>query len=516
MSVSVEPIVPISDLEAPVVAPPKHFGDAGCNGNSVRWVHRRLPAFLVSLIVNTMLLLVLALWSLAPSAGPGTDFQLDVSLSRDSRDELLPVEMALAPGESSPAPPSAPSSSEHPQSKSSELSRMPALSTLLANASVAQETTTSESDLKRLLRATSEGTSISFAVSGIDGRKPAARRELALARGGSAESERAVERALEWLAAHQLPNGSWSLVHNTGTCNGQCAHIGSRERFEPAATGLSLLAFLGAGYTHKDGKYQNQVKAAIYYLVQIQQDTPQGGSFLHGCDRGMYNHGIAAFALCEAFQMTGDDDLHKPAQDAINFIASAQNLAGGWGYLPKQPGDLTLSGWQVMALKSAAAAGLYVRPDVILRIDKFLDSQTNQEAVYYGYSKPGKSPTCTAIGLLLRLFRNWPNSDPRVLQGIAYLRKIGVTNNDAYYNYYTTLLLFHTGGTNWIEWNARMRDYLVSTQRTSGHESGSWYFENAFGKEGGRLYTTAMCAMTLEVYYRFAPLYLQADQDFRL
>jgi hypothetical protein len=68
----------------------------------------------------------------------------------------------------------------------------------------------------------------------------------------------------------------------------------------------------------------------------------------------------------------------------------------------------------------------------------------------------------------------------------------------------------------WEEWNQRCRDYLISTQSTEGHEAGSWYFENHFGKEGGRLYTTAMAAMTLEVYYRFSPLYQQTDDPFEL
>ncbi len=61
-----------------------------------------------------------------------------------------------------------------------------------------------------------------------------------------------------------------------------------------------------------------------------------------------------------------------------------------------------------------------------------------------------------------------------------------------------------------------MREFLIRSQSQSGHEAGSWYFEDTFAQEGGRLYTTAMSCMTLEVYYRFSPLYQQADKPFEL
>ena len=250
--------------------------------------------------------------------------------------------------------------------------------------------------------------------------------------------------------------------------------------------------------------------------MQIMEEVPGGGSFLHQSDRGMYNHGIATFALCEGYQLTKDEDLRRAAQLAINFILSAQNYAGGWGYLPKQPGDLTITGWQVMALKSAHAAGLDVPSDAIIRIDNFLGTQQVPSGVFYGYRKPDKHATCSSIGVLIRLYRGWSHTDPRALELAQFLHKQGRSNGDAYFNYYATLLLFHIGGEPWKQWNERMREHLIKTQATDGHELGSWYFDNQFGKEGGRVYTTAMCAMTLEVYYRFSPLYQQSDRPFEL
>ena len=473
---------------------------------------RSTPAFIVSLIFHTSLLLLLALLTLASSGGSIRSFDFTAATSTIDPSPQA-TSLVLASGDAPPPADVEDVNLEPPAASASSASD--ALSELLS-ATEAPTTQVTESPWEQLLQAAGNSLTASFTGSGIAGRQLEHRQQIALARGGTLESEAAVERALEWLAAHQQPNGGWSLVHDGGACHGRCPNNGCTDRFDPAATGLSLLAFLGAGYTHRDGKHRETVRRGVYFLQQIIEETPQGSSFLHQSERGMYNHGIAAFALCEAYQMTDDQELRKSAQGAVDFIVSAQNYQGGWGYLPKQPGDLTLSGWQIMALKSAYAAGLNVPPSTIIRIDPFLDSQQTPSSYFYGYQKPGKSPTCTSIGLLLRMFRGMPNSHPTLLDGATFLSKSTRPASDAYFNYYATLFLFHVGGPFWEPWNNQMREHLIYSQEQTGHAAGSWFFEDPYGREGGRLYTTAMCAMTLEVYYRFAPIYQQADVKFEL
>lgn len=485
------------------------------------WIRRRdgdwtrTPAFLVSVIAHTALLLLLTLWSVvrAPRIGGETEY-LTAANVRDA-DPFELVKMKLAVGDA-PPPPNPVDNQKLTTPTTNAQSATQIVSELLLEKAPRQNTTESQGDLERLLEATSLDLSASFASTGVEGRSLPNRQKVALSRGGTIASEKAVEDALVWLAAHQRPNGSWSLVHSAGVCNGRCRNDGSKERFDTAATGLSLLAFLGAGYTHRDGIHRETIRKGVYFLLQVMEETPEGGSFIYQSDRGMYNHGIAAFALCEAYQLTKDKDLAKAAQQCIDFIASAQTYRGGWGYLPQRPGDLTLSGWQIMALKSAYAAGLNVPDRTIMRIDTFLASQQAKDGVYYGYGKPGRSPTCTAIGNLLRLFRGRTYTDPKILEAAEYFRRVGKSNSDVYFNYYATLFLFHIGGPIWENWHPTVRDHLVKTQSHSGHESGSWFFDNPYGKEGGRLYTTAMAAMTLEVYYRYSPLYQQVDVSFEL
>ncbi len=478
------------------------------------WDARRAPAFLVSLIFHTTLLLLLALLSLAQTGGTQRSFDFVAARSAVDQTEQL-TSLVMTDGDLAPPAPVSDTSLEPPASSTDSSVSASTLAELLREQTPPQMPMSS-STFSELLQATANSPIATFAATGVQGRQIELRRQAALARGGTIESEKRVELALDWLAMHQLPSGGWSLVHDGGKCNGRCPNNGSHDRFDPAATGLSLLAFLGAGYTHREGKHRETVRQGIYFLQQIMEETPQGGSFLHQSERGMYNHGIAAFALCEAYQLTQDKDLKDTAQKAIDFIVSAQNYQGGWGYLPKQPGDLTLSGWQIMALKSAYAAGLDVPPSSIVRIDPFLDSQQLPTSFFYGYGKPGKSTTCTTIGLLLRLFRGLSHTHPTILDGASFISKSQKPGPDAYFNYYSSLFLFHVGGPFWEGWNEQMREHLIATQATSGHMAGSWFFEDPYGREGGRLYTTAMSAMTLEVYYRFAPLYQQANLKFEL
>ena len=129
----------------------------------------------------------------------------------------------------------------------------------------------------------------------------------------------------------------------------------------------------------------------------------------------------------------------------------------------------------------------------------------------------------TAIGTLMRIFRGWSKTDPAILKAIEYLSKEGPSRGDFYYNYYATQVLFQYGGKPWTDWNSKMRDYLISIQETDGHMAGSWWLPGEPGKSfsmianktGGRIYTTAMACLTLEVYYRYLPVNQAVTDDFQ-
>jgi hypothetical protein len=330
------------------------------------------------------------------------------------------------------------------------------------------------------------------------------------AQGGNEASERAVKLGLQWLASRQSANGSWSFHHGND-------NPGGLAECTSAATGLAVLAFLGAGHTQRLGKgqseYRNNVNRGINFLIGHVKRGPDGGD-LRGkvvSNEGMYAHAIATLALCEALAMTKDGKLRSPAQQAIDFIVSAQDKnGGGWRYKPREPGDTTVTGWQIMALKSAKAAELKVPDEVVQKAQKFLDSVSTVGGSQYAYTAGGGpgTPAITAIGLLCRMYLGWTPEIPALEKGVDYLSETGPSPNNLYYNYYATQVLHHWGGEPWSKWNDVMRDQLVDTQVQEGDAAGSWGPTGDHGSgPGGRLYQTTLSVMTLEVYYRYMPMY---------
>lgn len=359
------------------------------------------------------------------------------------------------------------------------------------------------SDPVKMRRADALRSGTNTSGGGLDARSGRLKALMLEKGGGTPESEEAVRLGLVWLAKHQWQDGGWRLDLSGGPCGGRCGNSG-KVATSTGATGLALLSFLGAGHTHMSGDYQDQVDRGLEYLRSRIVQTPHGADLQEGT---MYAHGIATMALCEAYAMTQDHSLRQSARDAMDFICFAQHSKGGWRYYPGQPGDTTVFGWQMMALKSAAMAGLRVPSSVITKGERFLDSVQTSKGAYYGYLNRGKDPGPTAIGLLIRMYSGWNRNDARLRSGVEYLAAAGPSQHDMYFNYYATQVIHHYGGPEWPAWNRKMRDYLIETQATRGHELGSWFFSDEHGSDGGRLYTTAMCIMILEVYYRHMPLY---------
>lgn len=335
------------------------------------------------------------------------------------------------------------------------------------------------------------------------GRRGEARSRGVTERGGSAASEAAVERGLEWLARHQAADGSWRFDLSGCRCDGACSHPGTVTS-TTAATGIAILPFLGAGHTHMEGAYRETVTRGLYYLMSRMRPSPRGGDLAEGT---MYGHGVATLALAEAFGMTSDPMLAPYVRDAIRFIETSQDLhGGGWRYLPGQAGDTTVTAWQIAALKSAAIAGVAVPSPTIDAACRFLDRVQVRNGEGYGYLSPQDRSCTSAVGLLCRIYTAWPDG-ATLDRGLARLARSGPPPEAVYQNFYLAqALLLRNHGT-WRRWNVLNRDHLVARQARVGHESGSWTFVDADTAPGGRLGHTALAVLTLEVYYRVLPIY---------
>ena len=336
---------------------------------------------------------------------------------------------------------------------------------------------------------------------------PKERQKLLEAFGGNADSEAAVEAALEWLIAHQLPDGGWSLdLRACPNCGGQCSQgsTSSHAKDRSAATALALLPFLGRGCSHKQGPYKKQLEKGLGFLSAL---VVAGQGKAYGEGGSLYSQGLASIALCEAYGLTRDRRLAKPAQAALDFIMVAQDPdGGGWRYAPKQAGDTSASGWQFTALETGHVASLNVAPLTIRNAIRFLDHVQGDDGATYGYTSPGAGTATSAIGLLCRMYVGWKPAHPPLQRGAARLGSIG-PGKDLYFDYYATQVLRRIGGDLWSAWNPKMRDLLLATQATKGHEAGSWH-DGVDGGHGataaGRLYCTSLATLILEAYYRHA------------
>jgi hypothetical protein len=338
------------------------------------------------------------------------------------------------------------------------------------------------------------------------------------------QTELAIERGLQFLAKYQRADGSWHLEDFDEPV---------KMRSPTAATALALLSFQGAGYTHKQFKYEGVCQGALAWLVSQQKsdgDLYVRTDLASNANSWLYSHAMATLALCEAYGMTQDESMRDNAQRAVNFLVASQDPnGGGWRYTPRVGSDTSVTGWVMMALKSAELAGLEVPKSVYVGINRWIENSRAKEAAHlYRYNwqantpstEHGRVPTpvMTSVGLLIRLYTGWKRDNASMKKGAEWLLERLPSEGtqraparDTYYWYYATQVIFHMGGESWKRWYGALYPMLIRTQVTEGEFVGSWEpsgpIPDAWGSFGGRLYVTTLNLLSLEVYYRHLPIY---------
>jgi hypothetical protein len=401
-----------------------------------------------------------------------------------------------------------------------------------------------------------------YVVSGIYSLRTAPHREEIIATfGGTAESERAVGEGLIWLARHQASAGDWSSTclgrgpesrceKDVSPCDGQ------GQPYEAAQTGLALLAFQAGGNYHFNGHmYSENVRHGLDWLVEHQDDEGalvgsqnkrRGG--LSGQYGGifMYEHGMATFALSEACALEKaagrhpNENYFAAAERAVRFIERQQHSDGGWRYTTNRAerSDTSVSGWQVLALKSAREAGIRIDDQTVGQVTEFFETCENPSTGRTGYTNAAQALTeaTTGVGMLVHEFLLKEPESPLVKRASEFLadmaeqrwgkqrpngigvpnvgqilgrnagRFLGQNNVDYYLWYNCTLAMFQAGGKPWERWNGLVRDRVIAEQdHGDGCIRGSWPANDGRnGQLGGRIYSTSLAVLTLEVYYRFA------------
>lgn len=341
-------------------------------------------------------------------------------------------------------------------------------------------------------------------------RAPEKRKEILQTMGGSRETEQAVALALDWLARHQSADGRWDGTYFDSSC-GECGGV-QQATSDIALTGLALLCFLGTDHTHlDDGPYRDVVGRGLDWLLSRQKR--RGG--LLGDQESLYSHGIAIMALAECYGLTGDQRLLGPVKKGVEFIYAARNRdQGGWRYLPGQYGDTSMLGWLMMAVVSAQRANVDV-PDGAFDVARRwmgLVSKPGRPGQYaYQPTRP-VTPAMTAEGMFVWQLLGARRTQRRMAGSAEYLvRHLPKwrTGANTYYWYYATMALFQHQGPEWAKWNEAVKEELLAHQVTRGKAAGSWQTKDRWSQYAGRIYQTALCTLTLEVYYRYLPSFVR-------
>jgi hypothetical protein len=232
---------------------------------------------------------------------------------------------------------------------------------------------------------------------------------------------------------------------------------------------------------------------------------------------GVYEHGICTYALGEYFAMTEDERVAELLRQAATHIVQGQGPGGGWMYsYDKTANDLSVSGWQIQALK-AVHLGKLKLPGVDQALDRamsYIESVKGPKGGY-GYRGPEDRYSLSGVGILSRLF--WKGERGQLRKGMEWILdetegskplKYKGPNADLYAWYYHTQACLMFGGSAWTKWNRWFQDEICDAQNTDG----SWPIPGAkgHGPQGdpgrtGAVYRTTLCILMLEVFYRYMP-----------
>jgi hypothetical protein len=309
--------------------------------------------------------------------------------------------------------------------------------------------------------------------------------------------DQAVERALEYLQRTQQSNGAW---------------IGEGNQRSPAITGLAIMAFLSAGHVPGEGKYGETVAKGVDWVLQQQHAN---GLIAPTGHQEMYHHGICTLMLAEVAGMTDAkqaEEIRRKLVKAVQVILVAQRAGGqhrgGWRYtVAGNDGDISVTGWQIMALRAAKNLGCDVPAERIQMAVDYIKRCQDPASGGFRY-QPGAHLTipCTGTSILaLEICGKEYHRAPELLKAGSYLLRNPPQWGQAYFPYsiyYCSQAAFQLGGQYWESFRSKLHEVLLRNQSANG----AW-------QEGhlGPIYPTAMGVLALTVEYRYLPIYQRAE-----
>lgn len=368
-------------------------------------------------------------------------------------------------------------------------------------------------------------------VNQADQRWGAPRRKALSAGGGTAGTEKAVRRALTWLAAHQDDDGKLDadrfMKHDpegAKTDGPGGGHHGERRPcgYDGVTTAVALMAWSAAGNTAVSGPYRENVRKALAWCVALLERGP-GNAY------GLWNHGFCTQAVVDAYLLRPDPALVPVIEGAVQAILRLQRDDGGWSYY-MPIGDLPTTGVAAAALALAARAGFAVPRAAVSAALTYLDARVDvgsgRSEYHDGAERKGYTPTRAnaATGLTVRALLGTLAKTAHLGKQVGAIRekpvwkihfkevktksgkkvRAQIGNLYPYQWYYTTMALFERGGATWTGWFGGLKSALLKGQRRDGSFKGSWDPLGNYSTSAGRVFITGLCTLMLQTPYRYA------------
>ncbi len=313
--------------------------------------------------------------------------------------------------------------------------------------------------------------------------------------GISQQVKSSVDRGLAYLAKKQLPDGTFPSSYHT------------------AVTALSVTAFLSRGHVPGQGPYGQQINQGIDAILTSQKKD--GLISQDGGNAVMYDHGIATVMLCEVCGMV-DEGRHQKIDTAIakavKLIIQAQRMEkyeiykGGWRYQPtSNDSDMSVTGWQLMALRGAANIGAAVPAPTLKDGLDYIRRHASPSGGFGYMGSDHPTEACTGTGILSLELLGQHESKEALAGGDYLLQSAHSHGNDHYYYaiYYCSQAANQLGGKYWEGIYKPLRDTLLARQKADG----SWPLIGGEDNQAGEAYCTAMAVLALTVPMHYLPLY---------
>ena len=311
----------------------------------------------------------------------------------------------------------------------------------------------------------------------------------------------AISKALDHLAKQQQADGSWGLDQ------------GNRQNPATSATSLAVMAFLAAGHVPGEGPYGAKIQQGVTWVLNQQQ--PNGMLVREGGHGPMYAHGISTLMLAEVAGMT-DEALAVRCREALKravlvilkaqMVRKGRGHEGGWRYHPSsEDSDLSVTGWQLLALRAAKNLGCDVPAEQIDEAVEYVKRCSFRNRGFGYQPNSGSSPTRAGTGILCLEICGVHHS-PETLGAADYLLQDPLRADQEWFFYgvyYCTVGMYQVGGKPWEQSKGHLIPLLLNLQA----EDGSWSGRQGQERGLGTVYATSLAVLALSVEYQYLPIY---------